>query len=261
MTEATLTYANATSDQQKTIDGAIAYVGTDPEKIVRIGVSEGERMQDILIKISQSDFGAPAAEVAQSIQTFLNESGSSDGVNIKWIQQLRKKLDTAKQDILKNGENIKSFVEAQSAVDQNLQLLLAALNELEHRMMFGAPSADAKYDLGGPDTRGFPVNGDALKKEVQANGSAKALQDATDLLETLCFVKTKGNQLADTLGRHGRDMKLFKEASEENTRNFMSITSLTTEVISDFTAQMALNHMAERPKLKTPCGPGGHKPA
>jgi hypothetical protein len=43
----------------------------------------------------------------------------------------------AREGINKNGENIKSLIKEYNGVDQKLQLSLAVVREIEHRLTFG----------------------------------------------------------------------------------------------------------------------------
>jgi hypothetical protein len=86
----------------------------------------------------------------------------------------------AREGINKNGENIKSLIKEYNGVDQKLQLSLAVVREIEHRLTFGIPSAPVKYDLKGVDTRGFMNNLDALKQKIRETGSVEAKQEADE---------------------------------------------------------------------------------
>lgn len=179
--DSVLTYLNASPQQQQVIDTTISAVIASCEGGDYVKDSAGFREVIAQVGMAESD-----------------------------------KMQKLAIEIGQNGEKIKAFVKAQEEGNRNMQLSHALTLEIEHRILYGVPSAPAKYDLKGADTRSFPVNIHALKLEMknQTTGADKALHDANELLESFTFVSFKSNQLAETLQRYARELQAGRPAGK-----------------------------------------------
>jgi hypothetical protein len=241
MTEGIITYATATPEQQKRIDGIMAQVGSDPKGIVYYGSAATKGLLELAIEIGQSDLNS-AAKILTESAAVLNQPQSG-----ATVEQFLKQIDIAEREVNNNGEKIEKFIALQNDIAQNLQLSLAAVFETEQRLIHGVPSAPAKYDLDGADTRSFTNNLDALKNQ----GEAKA-QEAVEIIGVLAIVKKKGNQLAATLDRCDRSVEHLKSAGTLNTEAFINIMALEAEAAITYQTTKPAPKASKKPRWFSP---------